>query len=126
MALPTNEIYATLRARPQAGRLPVPDDADRVALISDRFWTTWFGRDPGVVGKTYSIAGAMREVIGVLPPEFSFPTEETLVWVTGEVRPAEVRPGQFGAPVVARMKPGVTREQLGVELTRRSKELFAG
>ena len=125
MAFPTNDIYATLRARPQVGRLPVPDDADRVALISDRLWTTWFGRDPAVVGKTYSIAGAMREVIGVMPPEFSFPNEETLLWVTGEVRPAEVRPGQFGAPVVARMKPGVTREQLGVELTRLSKELPA-
>jgi predicted permease len=125
MAFPTNDIYATLRTRPQVGRLPVPDDADRVALISDRLWTTWFGRDPAVVGKTYSIAGAMREVIGVMPPEFSFPNEETLLWVTGEVRPAEVRPGQFGAPVVARMKPGVTREQLGVELTRLSKELPA-
>jgi putative ABC transport system permease protein len=125
MAFPTNDFYATLRTRPQVGRLPVPDDADRVALISDRLWTTWFGRDPAVVGKTYSIAGAMREVIGVMPPEFSFPTNETLLWVTGEVRPAEVRPGQFGAPVVARMKPGVTREQLGVELTRLSKELPA-
>ena len=125
MAFPTGDIYATLRTRPQVGRLPVPGDADRVALISDRLWTTWFGRDPAVVGKTYSISGQMREVIGVMPPEFSFPTEETLLWVTGEVRPAEIRPGQFGAPVVARMKPGVTREQLGVELTRLSKELPA-
>ena len=125
MAFPTNDIYATLGARPQLGRLPVPDDADRVALISDRLWSTWFGRDPAVVGKTYFIAGAMRQVIGVMPPEFSFPSEDTLLWVAGEVRPAEIRPGQFGAPVVARMKPGVTREQLGVELTRLSKELPA-
>ena len=78
-----------------------------------------------MVGKTYFISGEMRQVIGVMPPEFSFPTEETLLWVAGEVRPAEVRPGQFGAPLVARMKPGVTREQLGVELTRLSKELPA-
>ena len=60
-----------------------------------------------------------------MPPEFSFPTEETLLWVAGEVRPAEIRPGQLGAPVVARMKPGVTREQLAAELTRLSKELPA-
>ncbi|MPZ20258.1 MAG: FtsX-like permease family protein [Luteitalea sp.] len=125
MAFPTNDIYATLGARPQVGRLPVSDDADRVVLISDRLWSTWFGRDPAVVGKTYFIADEMRQVIGVMPPEFSFPTEGTLLWVAGEVRPAEVRPGQFGAPVVARMKPGVTREQLGAELTRLSKELPA-
>ncbi len=125
MAFPTNDIYATLGARPQVGRLPVPADDDRVVLISDRLWSTWFGRDPAVVGKTYFISGEMRQVIGVMPPEFSFPTEETLLWVAGEVRPAEIRPGQLGAPVVARMKPGVTREQLGVELTRLSKELPA-
>ena len=125
MAFPTNDIYATLGARPQVGRLPVPDDDDRVVLISDRLWSTWFGRDPAVVGKTYFIAGEMRQVIGVMPPAFSFPSEETLLWVAGEVRPAEIRPGQLGAPVVARMKPGVTREQLADELTRVSKELPA-
>ena len=125
MAFPTNDIYATLGARPQVGRLPLPDDGDRVVVISDRLWTTWFGRDPAVVGKTYFVSGEMREVIGVMPPEFSFPSEETLLWVAGEVRPSEIRPGQLGAPVVARMKPGVTREQLGVELTRLSKELPA-
>lgn len=49
MAFPTNDIYATLRVRPQLGRLPAPDDGDRVVLISDRLWSTRFGRDPGVV-----------------------------------------------------------------------------
>lgn len=96
-----------------------------MVVISDRLWSTWFGRDPAVVGKTYFVAGEMRQVIGVMPPEFIFPGEDTLLWVAGEVRPAEIRPGQLGAPVVARMKPGVTREQLGVELTRLSKELPA-
>jgi len=36
-----------------------------------------------------------------------------------------VRPGQGGMTVVARMKPGVTRDQLAAELTRLSKELPA-
>jgi predicted permease len=125
MGFPTNDVYATLRARPQLGRLPVPSDRDRVVLISDRLWTTWFNRDPTVVGKTYYVSGEMRQVIGVMPPEFSFPTEDTLLWVAREVNPAEIRAGQLGAPVIARMKPGVTREQLADELTRLSKELPA-
>jgi putative ABC transport system permease protein len=123
MAFPTNDIFTTLGVRPQVGRLPAPDDGDRVVVISDRLWSTWFGRDPAVVGKTYFVSGAMRQVIGVMPPEFSFPGEEMLLWVAGEVRPSEIRPGQLGAPVVARMKPDVTREQLAAELTRLSKEL---
>ena len=123
MAFPTHDIYATLSVRPQAGRLPTADDGDRVVVISDRLWSTWFGRNPAVIGKKYFVAGAMREVIGIMPPEFLFPTDETLLWVPSEVRPAGIRPGQLGAPVVARMKPGVTRDQLAAELTRISKEL---
>ena len=125
MAWPTNDIYATLAVRPQLGRLPVHDDADRVVVISDQLWTRWFGRDPGVIGKRYFVSGEMREVVGVMPPEFHFPNDETLLWVAGEVRAAEIRPGQLGATPVARMKPGATREQLAVELTRLSKELPA-
>ncbi|HJR60067.1 MAG TPA: ABC transporter permease [Vicinamibacterales bacterium] len=125
MAFPTNDIYATLGARPQIGRLPVSDDEDRVVLISDQLWTSWFGRDPGVIGRRYFISGEMREVIGVMPPEFHFPNDATLLWVAGEVRAAEIRPGQLGPPLIARMKPGVTREQLAAELTRLSKELPA-
>src|SRR5688500_6085885 len=56
MAFPTNDMFATLGARPQLGRLPVPDDGDRVVVISDRLWNTWFGRDPAVVGKTYFVS----------------------------------------------------------------------
>ena len=123
MAFPTSDLYPTLGAQPQLGRLPVPEDQDRVVVISDRLWSTWFGRDPAVIGKTYHVAGAMREVVAVMPPTFSFPSEETLLWVAAEVRPATIRPGQLGPPLVARMKPGVTREQLAAELTRLSKEL---
>jgi predicted permease len=116
-------MYATLRSRPQLGRLPVAEDADRVVLISDGLWNTWFGRDPAVVGKTYYVSGAMRQVIGVMAPEFTFPGEDTMLWVAGEIRLAGIRPGQFGPPLIARMKPGVTRAQLAAELTRLSKEL---
>lgn len=123
MMFPTNDMYATLGVGPQIGRLPTDDDGDRVVVISDRLWQSWFGRDPGVVGRTYFVSGEMREVIGVMPPEFAFPDEDTMLWVATEFRPAEVRPGQLGAPVVARMKPGVTREALEAELTRLSKEL---
>ena len=125
MAFPSNDIYATLGVRPAIGRVPTPADEDRVVLISDRLWNGWFGRDPGVIGKSYFVAGAMREVIGIMPPDFSFPSDDTLLWVSGVVRPAQVRPGQLGPPLIARVKPGVTREQLAAELTALSKELPA-
>jgi putative ABC transport system permease protein len=125
MAWQTIDMYATLGVRPQLGRLPVPEDGSRVALISDKLWQDWFGRDRSVIGKWYFVSDSMKQVIGVMPPGFGFPEDETLLWPATEVRVSEIRPGQGGMPIVARMKPGVTHEQLAAELTRLSKELPA-
>ena len=123
MAFPTNDMYATLGVRPIVGRLPVPEDGDRVVVISDRLWDQWFGRDSAVIGRSYFVSGEMRQVIGVMPPEFRFPSDETLLWVAGEAQLSQVQPGNLGLPIVARMKEGVTHEQLARELTRLSKNL---
>ena len=125
MAWPTDDMYATLGVRPQLGRLPVAEDGDGVVVISDKLWSSWFGRDPSVIGKSYFVSEKMRQVIGVMPPDFAFPSDETLLWVATPVRPEDVRPGQPGLGMVARMKEGVTREQLANELTKLSKELPA-
>ena len=123
MAWPSNDMYSTLGVRPQLGRLPTPEDGDDVVLISDQLWSSWFGRDPAVIGKSYFVSDGMKQVIGVMPPEFQFPNERTMLWVATPILLEAVQPGQFGAPVVARMKPGVTHEQLAAELTTLSKQL---
>lgn len=125
MAWPTPSIYATLGVAPQHGRLPTPQDGERVVLISDRLWQTWFNRDPSVLGKKFFVSGMDREVIGILPPDMSFPTDDTLLWVNTERRVEQVQPDNLGAPVIARLKPGVSREQLAAELTQISKSLPA-
>jgi putative ABC transport system permease protein len=125
MAFPTNDMYATLGVRPMIGRLPLPEDGDNVVVISDRLWDTWFGRDSAVIGRSYFVSGEMRQVIGIMPPDFHFPSDETLLWVAGEAQLSQVNPGQLGMPIVARMKEGVTREELATELTQVSKNLPA-
>ena len=125
MAWPSNNIYSTLGASPQRGRLPAAEDGDRVVVISDRLWQTWFGRDESVIGKKFFVSGSDREVIGIMPPDFRFPTDDTLLWVAGDPRVEQVQPGNLGLPIVARMKPGVTRDQLAAELTQISKGLPA-
>lgn len=123
MAFPSNSMYATLGVRPIAGRLPVPEDGNRVVVISDRLWEQWFGRDPAVIGQSYFVSDQMREVIGVMGPEFQFPSAQTMLWVPNEPQLDQVQPGNLGLPLVARMKEGVTTEALAIELTRLSKEL---
>jgi hypothetical protein len=58
MAWPSNDMYATLGVRPQLGRVPVAEDGDDVVVISDQLWSSWFGRDPSVIGKSYFVSDA--------------------------------------------------------------------
>src|SRR6185436_8300928 len=81
--------------------------------------------DRSVIGKSYFVSDTIRQIIGVMPPEFQIPSDQTMLWVATPIRLEDVRPGQGGMTVVARMKPGVTRDQLAAELTRLSKELPA-
>jgi putative ABC transport system permease protein len=117
------DAWATLGVQPQMGRLPRAEDADDVILLSDRLWSTWFGRDPNILGKWYFVSDSMKQVIGVMPPEFRFPSDETMLWVGWEPAIAGVQPGSLGMPIMARLKPGVTHSQLAGELTRISKGL---
>src|SRR5688572_18455080 len=112
MAWPTNDMYATLGVRPKLGRLPVPEDGDDVVLISDQLWNNWFGRDPSVIGKSYFVSDSMKTIIGVMPAEFTFPSDRTMLWVASPILLEQIRPGQLGPAPIARMKAGVTHEQL--------------
>jgi predicted permease len=123
MSSATNDMYTTLGVRPALGRLPVTADGNRTVVISDQLWSTWFGRDPSVIGKWFFVSDSMKEVIAVMPPDFHFPSDKTMLWISGEVHPANVRPGNFGTTIVARLANGATREQLATELTSLSKEL---
>jgi len=123
MAWPTNDMYSTLGVRPQLGRLPVSSDNDDAVVISDGLWSSWFGRDKSVIGKWFFVSDSMKQVVGVMPAEFKFPDDNVMLWVSGEILPSQVRPGNLGAPIVARLKNGVTHEQLAAELAGLTQQL---
>jgi predicted permease len=129
MSWPTNSLFSTLGARPILGRLPVAADEDHVAVISYALWQSWFAGDPAVIGRACDVGGESRTVVGVMGPEFRFPDDGTLLWISNEIRAEGIVPGRFGSPLVGRMKPGVTPEALATELTalaRRLPERFGG
>ncbi len=123
MSWPTTSMYATLGVAPMLGRVPTAADGEEVAVISYPLWTSWFGRDSAVIGKSFYISGNMRTVIGVMGPDFRFPDDGTLLWVNGIVRPANIQPGGFGGGLVARLKPGVTLTELATELDGLARQI---
>ena len=123
MSWPTNSLFTTLGAKPMLGRLPVAADEDHAIILSYALWTTWFSGDSSIVGRSYYVGDRMRTVIGVMGPSFKFPNEDTMLWISSEIRPEGLVPGRFGTSVVGRMRPGVTPEALERELTSLSKRL---
>jgi len=83
----TANLFSVLGVGAALGRTFSEDDIG-VAVISDRLWRRRFSADPGIVGKTVTLAtGRFRdrrlvEIIGVLPERFRFDyPEETEVWL---------------------------------------------
>ena len=66
--------FETLGLRPYAGRLLRPSDdvegAAPVAVISFQTWEQELGRDPSVIGSSFTINGQPVTIVGIAPPGF--------------------------------------------------------
>jgi predicted permease len=59
--------------RPLLGRNLEPSDAGHsVVVLNYRFWQSYFGGDPHVIGRTLDIDHAPYTIIGVMPRSFAF------------------------------------------------------
>lgn len=124
MSWPTNSMYSTLGVQPILGRVPLPEDEDRVMVISYPLWQNWFGGDSAILGKSYYASGQERRIVGVMGPDFRFPSDGTLLWIGGEIRATDIEsPGEFGTNLFGRLAPGATLETATRELTALSKDL---
>jgi predicted permease len=83
-ALVTPGLFHMLNVRAIRGRLFLPDEGkagldDRV-LLSEDVWRSAFGADASLIGRSISIDGRPRMVVGILPSDFRFPSWDTVVW----------------------------------------------
>jgi len=101
--------------------------APNVVVISDDLWRTRFGADPRVVGKTLLAAGALREIVGVMPPAFRTPEARTQVWLPIQLDSTAAWLGGFNSRAFARLAPGASAASVRRELATalpRTVELF--
>ncbi|HSM04047.1 MAG TPA: ABC transporter permease [Longimicrobiales bacterium] len=120
--LVTDAFFPLLGVQAAVGRVIGPADdaptAPRTAMISHDYWGRGFSSDPEVVGRTVSINGNPVEIIGVLPEGFRFLRFNPDVVVPARFDPAQVMMGQFSYQAFGRLRPGVTLQQLELELER--------
>jgi len=122
----SSNYFAVLGMHPLIGHDFRPEDDLRGAhavLLSEQLWHSAFGGDTGIAGRAILLDGAAYTVAGVMPASV-VPLEprSPLLWVTMAVdnqddeSPKQQR-GFDTLSVVARLKPGVSREQAHAELT---------
>lgn len=131
VSAPSISLFSTLGVEPVEGRLPRPEEGGQVALISHGLWTTWFGNDPAVVGRTMFVIDGEKTIVGVMPPDFRFPVTDVAAWAPNpEIGAADVtNPGRFGMALIGRLAPDADEASLAQELTvlaRRLPELYGG
>jgi putative ABC transport system permease protein len=121
-------FFDVVDVRPRLGRAfqTGEDEAgrSRVALLSHRLWQRAFGGDTGVVGKEIPLNGENYVVIGVMPPEFRFPSRLTEIWVPQVIPPdlVDSRDNHW-IFTLARLKPDVGLEQARDQMGSIAKRL---
>jgi len=82
----SGNYFDVMGLHPVLGRLVGPQDAGAdapgVIVLTDRFWSTVYKRDPNVIGKTVrlsSLGDVPATVIGVLEPCVPYPAETEII-----------------------------------------------
>ncbi len=113
-------LFPLLGVHAALGRTFLPEEEvkgrDRVALLSDGFWHDRFGASRAALGKTIELGGQGYQIVGVLPPGFSYPQETTKVWTPLPIPQGDLDRRSHYFDVVGRLRGGATLEQAGQEL----------
>lgn len=127
-SLVSASLFKVVEARPALGRLFTPEDEewgkDKIVVLSHGLWQRRFGSDAKIVGRQLKLNGRDYEVVGVMPPKFSFPPNGGELWtpLTFSAEDAKVRGNHF-LRVMGRLAPGVSTEQAGAELAGIAQQL---
>jgi putative ABC transport system permease protein len=114
-------FFEVLGATPTLGRTFVAEDhASKIAttvVLSYALWQRDFAGSRSVIGRTITLDGAPRTVIGVMPERFAFPQKTTDVWLPmPRFNPDSLSDrDQHYLFMVGRLRPGFTLGQARAE-----------
>jgi predicted permease len=115
-------FFSVIGASVERGRIFNPGEdrpgKDHVIILSRQFWMTSFHGDKNILGRMITMNGVSRQVIGIAPASFSFPSSRVQFWIPARIDPADTEDywgGEF-VPLIGRLKPAVTVEQARNEI----------
>jgi putative ABC transport system permease protein len=119
-------LFTLLGVQPILGRaflLSEDNPGNHVAILSHELWQRRFGGDRTIIGKTVTLDGQPFQVVGVMPPRFTYPLRFSVspeLWTTmsilhesrdGWQSMTEQRDNDF-LRCIARLKSGVSIQQV--------------
>jgi putative ABC transport system permease protein len=123
----TPDFFTTLEAQPVLGRAFLPEEGtpgkDLVAVLSCDLWRDHFAADPSIVGKPVLLNGIKYTVVGVMGPDFNYPSGAQ-VW-SPLTFPPDVQANRGGHYLlaVAHLAAGVPREEAQAEMSTIASQL---
>jgi len=120
----SGRMFSAFGLQPAAGRLLTATDdakprAHPVAVLSYDYWTRRFARDPKAVGRTFTLAGDLYEIVGVVAPPFTGtePGTVTDIFIPTMMHPAVEHDDWTWMRTLAIVKPGAPQGPLRSILT---------
>ena len=119
----TPSFFTTLGRQPQLGRAFTESDAqpnaDRYAILTDRFWRSHYGGSPAVLSQSVQLDGEPRQIVGVLPPDFELPQRDVAFLLPFAFTPAQrsdLERGHEFSSMIARLRPGATTAEFNQQM----------
>jgi predicted permease len=118
----TVEVFELLGARPVLGRLfTAAEDRGGAAgtlVLSHALWSSRFGADPGVLGRTVRLDDDPYTIVGVMPPGFTFPYADVEAWTPMRFVEDDFQERtNFALSVYGRLRPGVSLAAARAEMS---------
>jgi predicted permease len=114
-AMVTWQWFNVFGAKPIVGRTFTPDEdkpkANYEVVLSYGAWKRWFGGDASAVGRTIQLNQQPYRIVGVMGPDFLWPSPQTDLWTPMGLDPKEYAiDNTFNENYfsVARLQPGVS------------------
>jgi putative ABC transport system permease protein len=112
--------FDVFQVQPALGRTFAPDEdqpgKEHVVVLSHRLWTSQFGSDKSLLGRSLILDGEPYTVIGVMPEGSAFDRNFNQMWRPLAFKPAERTRDYHWMGALGRLKPGVTIEQARAQM----------
>ena len=115
----TSEFFSVLGTEPFLGRVFSTQEQQaghtQVVVLSYKLWQNRFGSNPEIVGSSVLLNGDSSVVVGVMPRDFNFPSEDVDVWQPLAISPASSNLGNHYLNLVGDLKQA-TLDQARAEM----------